>query len=110
MAAASEGDSGAKRTREEEDFKASSPDAIQELLAQHNPNARIDPTAANLLCTMTEEFLDVLVATSAKLARHRGNSTVEAKDVELALGEDWGMVLTESKLEQSQNAPKKAKH
>lgn len=72
---------------------------IQELLQQIEAGDRVDPEAEEvsslsfpslthkkLLIRLSEEFLDAVIESSTRLAKHRGAATVEAKDVLMELG------------------------
>eukprot|EP00045_Choanoeca_perplexa_P017903 m.271298 g.271298 ORF g.271298 m.271298 type:complete len:214 (+) comp17670_c1_seq13:128-769(+) len=64
---------------------------IDELLQQIDPNQRIDDTAKQLVADMAHDFIERVVTFSCKLAKHRGSTQLEAKDLLLHLERNWNI-------------------
>ena len=55
-------------------------------------------TYFQLLIQLSDEFVDYVIDSTTKLAKHRGAKTVEAKDVIFHLEKDWEILLPDSYL------------
>eukprot|EP00730_Choanoeca_flexa_P017365 TRINITY_DN8352_c0_g1_i1.p1 TRINITY_DN8352_c0_g1~~TRINITY_DN8352_c0_g1_i1.p1 ORF type:complete len:205 (+),score=47.68 TRINITY_DN8352_c0_g1_i1:106-720(+) len=64
---------------------------IDELLQQIDPNQKIDDAAKQLVADMAHDFIERVVTFSCKLARHRGSTQLEAKDLLLHLERNWNI-------------------
>jgi len=69
---------------------------IQELLQQIESGERADPEAEELLIRISDEFVDYVVDAASKLAKHRGATAIEPKDVLLHLEKEWKIFLPDS--------------
>jgi len=67
-------------------------------LQQIESGERADPEAEELLVRISDEFVDYVVDASSKLAKHRGATAIEPKDVLLHLEKEWKIFLPDSYL------------
>ena len=58
---------------------------LQDLVREVDPNVHPDEDVEELLLQLAEDFIDDVVNTSCKFAKHRNSSMLEVKDVQLSL-------------------------
>lgn len=64
---------------------------LQDLVREVDQHVQNDDDVEELLLKLAEEFIDDIVDRSCMLAKHRGASTLEVKDVQLTLEKNWNM-------------------
>ena len=69
---------------EQSDFLPSR--SLQELAQQVDPRVKLEPQAEQVLQDVADDFVENVAAFACELALHRGGTTLEAKDIQLALG------------------------
>ena len=64
---------------------------LQELVHEIDPNEQLDEDVEEMLLYIADDFIESLVSTSAMIAKHRKSSTLDVKDVQIALEKNWNM-------------------
>lgn len=62
---------------------------LQELVQEVDPNEQLEEEVEEMLLNIADDFIESLVSTSAMFAKHRKSSTLDVKDVQLALEKNW---------------------
>ncbi|CAG2112900.1 unnamed protein product [Medioppia subpectinata] len=64
---------------------------LQELVQEVDPNEQLEDDVEDMLLTIADEFIESLVYTSTLFAKHRKSTTLDVRDVQLALEKNWKM-------------------
>ncbi|CAO1944345.1 unnamed protein product [Urochloa humidicola] len=67
--------------------------SIHELVAQIDPNEKLDPEVEDILMDIAEDFVESVTTFACSLAKHRKSNTLEAKDVLLHAERSWNITL-----------------
>lgn len=66
---------------------------LDELMRQVDSTLQIDEEVYDTFCDLANDFVDNIVHKACKLAKHRGASTLDTKDVQLVLSKDWNISI-----------------
>ncbi|CAG2109431.1 unnamed protein product [Medioppia subpectinata] len=64
---------------------------LHELVQEVDPSEQLEEEVEDTLLTIADEFIESLVYTSALFAKHRKSTTLDVRDVHLALEKNWQM-------------------
>lgn len=64
---------------------------LQDLVKEVDPNEQLDDDVEELLLQIADEFIENVVTSSCRIAKHRKSNVLEAKDVQLSLEKNWNM-------------------
>ncbi|CAG0897068.1 unnamed protein product [Cyprideis torosa] len=66
---------------------------LQELVKEVDSNEQLDEEVEDALLSTADMFIDSVVDSACRLAKHRGSSCLEASDLQFVLEHQWGMWL-----------------
>jgi len=66
---------------------------IRELIKEIDPNYGIESDAEEQILQLADDFLDKTIASSIRLAQHRGSKTLEVRDLQIILAKNFGIVV-----------------
>jgi transcription initiation factor TFIID subunit 12 len=61
------------------------------LVQEVDPNEQLEEDVEEMLLMIADDFIESLVSTSALIAKHRKSTTLDVKDVQLALDKNWNI-------------------
>lgn len=64
---------------------------LQELVKEVDPLEQLDEDVEEVLMQIADDFIESVVTSSCKIAKHRKSNTLDVKDVQLHLEHSWGM-------------------
>eukprot|EP00168_Porphyra_purpurea_P007990 TRINITY_DN20026_c0_g1_i1.p1 TRINITY_DN20026_c0_g1~~TRINITY_DN20026_c0_g1_i1.p1 ORF type:complete len:140 (-),score=8.86 TRINITY_DN20026_c0_g1_i1:75-446(-) len=69
------------------------PAKLHELLAQIDPNEKLDTEVEELMTALAEDFIESVTTFACGLAKHRKSDTLEVKDLKLHLEREWNISI-----------------
>ena len=66
---------------------------LQELVKEVDPLEQLDDDVEELLLQIADDFIDNVATASCLIAKHRKTNTVDVKDVQLHLEQNWNMLV-----------------
>lgn len=66
---------------------------LQELVKEVDPLEQLDEDVEELLLQIADDFIDNVATAACLVAKHRKANTVEVKDVQLHLEQNWNMLI-----------------
>ncbi|XP_045196324.1 transcription initiation factor TFIID subunit 12-like isoform X2 [Mercenaria mercenaria] len=64
---------------------------LQELVKEVDPLEQLDEDVEEVLMQIADDFIESVVTSSCKIAKHRKSNTLDVKDVQMHLEHSWGM-------------------
>eukprot|EP00300_Choanocystis_sp_HF-7_P039439 c5813_g1_i1.p1 GENE.c5813_g1_i1~~c5813_g1_i1.p1 ORF type:complete len:163 (-),score=32.37 c5813_g1_i1:77-532(-) len=64
---------------------------LNDLLHEISPNETMEPEVETALLAIADEFVDNVTTFACRLAKHRGSTQLEAKDIRLHLEKNWDL-------------------
>lgn len=64
---------------------------LQELVKEVDPLEQLDDDVEEVLMQIADDFIENVVTSSCKIAKHRKSNTLDVKDVQMHLEHSWGM-------------------
>lgn len=64
---------------------------LQELVREIDATEQLDEEVEEILLQIADDFVEQTVTSACQLAKHRGASTIDVKDVQLHLERNWNM-------------------
>lgn len=64
---------------------------LQKLVQEVDPNEQLEEDVEDMLLAISDDFIESLVSTSAMIAKHRKATSLDVRDVHLALEKNWNM-------------------
>ncbi|KAL4232706.1 Transcription initiation factor TFIID subunit 12 [Mactra antiquata] len=64
---------------------------LQELVKEVDPLEQLDDDVEEVLMQIADDFIEGVVTSSCKIAKHRKSNSLDVKDVQLHLENSWGM-------------------
>jgi transcription initiation factor TFIID subunit 12 len=87
---------------------------LHDLVREVDSNQTLDEDAEELLMQLADDFIETVVASSCRLAKHRKSNTLELKDLQVHLESSWNIWLPgfpeESRPKAATNAPMTEAH
>ncbi|KAL1461172.1 hypothetical protein WDU94_013097 [Cyamophila willieti] len=66
-------------------------DKLDELMRQVDSTLQIDDEVYDTFSEIANDFVDNIVLKACQLAKHRGSTTLDPKDIQFVLAKDWNI-------------------